>query len=105
MKKIRSHIEWVAFTTGLVLMATMDPLSTGSSLCFFEFIGIEFCPGEGLGHSIAWLFRGEFNNAVNANLFGIPAVLILSLRILQIWKDLYINKTTTQTGHTDGRSL
>lgn len=105
MKKIRPHIEWVAFITGLVLMATMDPLSTGSSLCFFEFIGIDFCPGEGLGHSIAWLFRGEFNNAVNANLFGIPAVLILSLRILQIWKDLYINKTTTQTGHTDGRGL
>ena len=105
MKKIRPHIEWVAFITGLVLMATMDPLSTGSSLCFFEFIGIDFCPGEGLGHSIAWLFRGEFNNAVNANLFGIPAVLILSLRILQIWKDLFINKTTTQTGYTDGRSL
>ncbi|MEQ9092133.1 MAG: DUF2752 domain-containing protein [Balneola sp.] len=105
MKKIRPHIEWVAFITGLVLMATMDPFSAGSSLCFFEFIGIEFCPGEGLGHSIAWLFRGEFNNSVNANLFGIPAVIILSLRILQIWKDLYINKTTTQTGHTDGRSL
>ncbi|MEQ8577632.1 MAG: DUF2752 domain-containing protein [Balneola sp.] len=105
MKKIRPHIEWVAFTTGLVLMAMMDPLSSGSSFCFFEFVGIEFCPGEGLGHSIAWVFRGEFENAVSANLFGIPAVLILSLRILQIWKDLYLNKTTTQKGHTDGRSL
>ncbi|XWN38076.1 MAG: DUF2752 domain-containing protein [Balneola sp.] len=102
MKKIRAHIEWVAFTTGLVLMATLDPLSNDTSLCFLEFIGIEFCPGEGLGHSIAWIFRGEFDNAVNANLFGIPAVLILSLRILQIWKDLYINKTTTLKGHTDG---
>lgn len=102
MKKIRAHIEWVAFTTGLILMATLDPLSNETSLCFLELLGIEFCPGEGLGHSIAWIFRGEFENAVSANLFGIPAVLILSLRILQIWKDLYINKTTTQKGHTDG---
>ena len=101
MKKFIPHIEWVAFTSGLILMATMDPLTTGSSFCFFEFIGISFCPGEGLGHSIAWLFRGEFSNALQANLFGPVAVIVLSLRILKIWKDLYTN-TTTQIGHTDG---
>ena len=86
-------------------MATLDPTIQGTSFCFFDFIGIEFCPGEGLGHSIAWLFRGEFQNALDANLFGPLAVVILSFRVLQIWKDLVINKTTTQIGHTDGRSI
>ena len=104
MKKIRPHIEWVAFMIGLILMATMDPMTKGTSFCFFELLGISFCPGEGLGHSIAWLFRGELSYALQANLFGPVAVIILSLRIIQIWKDLYTN-TTTQIGHTDGRSL
>ncbi|HCI72364.1 MAG TPA: DUF2752 domain-containing protein, partial [Balneola sp.] len=53
MKKIRPHIEWVAFMIGLILMATMDPMTKGTSFCFFELLGISFCPGEGLGHSIA----------------------------------------------------
>jgi hypothetical protein len=105
MNKIKPHIEWVVFLCGLVLMGTMDPTVQGTSFCFFEFIGIEFCPGEGLGHSIAWLFRGEFNNAIEANLLGPIAVIVLSLRILQIWKEILINKTTIKKGHVDGRSI
>ncbi|MEO9886551.1 MAG: DUF2752 domain-containing protein [Balneola sp.] len=105
MKKIKPHIEWLAFLVGLILMATLDPTIQGTSFCLFDFIGIGFCPGEGLGHSIAWFFRGELGNAFEANLFGPFAVVILSMRILQIWKDLINNKTTTKLGHTDGRSI
>jgi len=86
-------------------MATLDPTIQSTSWCFFDFIGIEFCPGEGLGHSIAWLFRGEIDNAINANLFGPLAVVILSFRILQIWKEILINNTTTKKGKADGRSI
>ncbi len=86
-------------------MGSMDPNTQGTSFCFFEWIGIPYCPGEGLGHSIAWFFRGEFSKAIETNLFGIPAVLILSYRILSIWKDLITNKLTTQKGQTDGRNI
>tara|TARA_R110002124_G_scaffold252177_4_gene417440 strand:- start:2658 stop:2975 length:318 start_codon:yes stop_codon:yes gene_type:complete len=105
MKRIKPHIEWMVFLTGLILMATMDPTIQSTSICFFDFIGIGFCPGDGLGHSIAWFFRGEFQNSIEANLFGPVAVIVLSLRILQIWKEILINKTNTQKGHTDGRSI
>ncbi len=105
MKKITPHIEWIAFLSGLILMGSMDPTIKGFSFCFFEWIGIPFCPGEGLGHSIAWFFRGEFAKAVESNLFGIPAVFILSFRIGAIWKELINSKLTTQTGQTNGRSL
>ncbi|MEP1150268.1 MAG: DUF2752 domain-containing protein [Balneola sp.] len=105
MKKIKPHIEWIAFLSGLILMGALDPTVQGTSLCLLEFVGINFCPGEGLGHSIAWFFRGELNNSFEANLFGPLAVVILSLRILHIWKDLLNNKTTTQIGQTDGRSI
>lgn len=105
MKKIKPHIEWFIFLSGLILMGTMDPTIQSTSFCFFDLIGIEFCPGEGLGHSIAWIFRGEFKNALEANLFGPLAVAVLSLRILQVWRDIYINKTTTLKGQTDGRRI
>ena len=105
VKKIKSHIEWLAFLFGLILMGTLDPTVQGTSLCLLDFIGIDFCPGDGLGHSIAWLFRGEWSNSIKANLFGPLAVVILSLRILHIWKDLLNNKTTTQIGQTNGRSI
>lgn len=89
MKFFKTHFEWMAFLLGLILMASMSPTDTGLSFCLFERVGVSFCPGEGLGHSIAYLFRGEFNEALQANLMGPVAVVILSLRIGSIWKDLY----------------
>ena len=67
MKRIKPHIEWMVFLTGLILMATMDPTIQSTSICFFDFIGIGFCPGDGLGHSIAWFFRGESFRAGSCN--------------------------------------
>ena len=93
MKKIRPHIEWIAFLTGLVLMATMNPYETGKTFCLIERAGIPYCSGHGLGHSIAFLFRGEFQKSINSNLFGIFAVLILGFRIVSIWLNLFKTKT------------
>jgi hypothetical protein len=80
----------------------MDPTIKGTSFCLFDLVGIEFCPGEGLGHSIAWIFRGEFKNAIEANLFGPLAVIVLSSRIVQIWREILIKKTNTQIGKING---
>lgn len=90
MNFIKQNLEWLTFFVGLILMGTMDPFTEGSSFCLFDMIGIPFCPGEGLGHSIAWFFRGEFSQSFQANLFGPIAVIILSSRILLIWKEKYI---------------
>lgn len=92
MHGIKKHIEWVVFSAGLLALAFMSPENAGTSFCMFEFAGIEFCPGEGLGHSISYTFRGELNAAVEAHFFGPFAVIILSLRIIQIWISFYKNK-------------
>lgn len=89
---ISKHFEWIAFLTGLVLMATMNPYTTGKTFCLIERAGIPFCPGHGLGHSIAFLFRGEFALAFKSNFFGPFAVIILSHRIITIWINLYRNR-------------
>lgn len=66
----------------------MDPYSKGVTFCLLDHMGI-YCPGEGLGHSIAFLFRGELTESINANLMGPVAVVILAARITTIWTDLY----------------
>lgn len=81
-KIFRRHFEWVAFSCGLIALALMNPnIDHGSSLCFFDWVGIPFCPGEGLGHSIAYTFRGDIANALQANVVGPFAIVILISRI------------------------
>lgn len=89
LKQLKPHIEWIVFLGGLIAMALMDPLSTGHSLCLFEAVGFKYCLGEGLGHSIAFLFRGEFYNAIEANFMGPVAVVVLSSRIISLWIELF----------------
>ncbi len=93
MKFINRHSEWMVFLTGLILIATMNPYVEGTSLCLFEALGFTFCPGEGLGHSIAFLFRGEFSASLEANLMGPVVVIGLSTRIITIWKNLVQKQT------------
>ena len=85
MKAIfRKYFEISIFSVGLILMALMDPSTTGASFCLFDQLGISFCPGDGLGHSVAYVFRGQFTNAMEANLLGPLAVVVLSGRIIQL---------------------
>lgn len=89
MKFIHKHLEWVVFTAGLLLLGLMNPETTGHSFCLFELAGLDFCLGNGLGHSIAYTFRGDFLQAFNAHFAGPAAILILGLRIAQIWHRNY----------------
>lgn len=81
----RKYFEIAVFTGGLIVMALMDPVSTtGPSFCLFDQLGVSFCPGDGLGHSIAFLFRGQFYNSLEANLLGPIAVAVLAGRIIHL---------------------
>lgn len=88
IKIINRHSEWIVFVLGLVLLGTMNPYAVASSWCFIDLIGFTFCPGEGLGHSIAFIFRGEIIKSVEANLMGPFVVIGLSFRVIQIWTNL-----------------
>ncbi len=86
------HFEWAALATGVLVMALMNPyIDSGQSWCLFERIGISFCPGEGLAHSIAFIFRGDFANAVQANILGPFALIVLLSRVCHlIRQNLYL---------------
>ncbi|MEX2601934.1 MAG: DUF2752 domain-containing protein, partial [Balneolaceae bacterium] len=67
-----------------LLLIFMDPQApSGGTLCLLERLDI-YCPGEGLGRSISFLFRGMFTAAWQANPAGFVALPILSVRIVQL---------------------
>lgn len=88
------HYEWILLASGLLLMATLNPATNSGTLCLFHNIGIEFCPGCGLGRSVAYLFRGEFAASLQMHPGGVLAVIIIFSRIGQIF---YRNHKYKQT--------
>lgn len=80
------HFEWFILLSGLTAMALLNPYAESASFCIIDRMGFGFCPGTGLGRSIALLFRGEFSASLEMNILGIPALLIISSRVAKIWK-------------------
>lgn len=92
------HFEWITFLVGLLAVGLMDPYTNnGPSFCLFEFVNVPFCPGEGLGHSIAFLFRGDLGSALEANMLGPVTLIILSSRIAYLFTKRVI-KTNINSG-------
>lgn len=77
----RRHFEWTALAAGLLLMATIDPYAPREwGLCLLEWAGI-WCPGEGLGRSVALLMRGDLAASLQHHFMAIPAVSIMAGRV------------------------
>lgn len=69
---------WVA---ALLALGFSDPGGTHYSLCVFRWLGWEHCPGCGLGHSIAFLLRGDLASSFHSHPLGPFALAILLHRI------------------------
>jgi hypothetical protein len=84
---ITRHFELMAWILALILLAFNNPeADTHFSLCVFKWMGIQSCPGCGLGHSISWLFHGDLQHSLQAHPLGIFAVAILLMRIFTLSK-------------------
>ncbi|MCC5942600.1 MAG: DUF2752 domain-containing protein [Balneolaceae bacterium] len=80
------HFEWLVLAAALILMAAIDPTAERASFCIIDRFGFTFCPGCGLGRSVAYLFRGDLMASLTMHPAGILAVLILLGRIGSILK-------------------
>jgi hypothetical protein len=84
----RAHLEAWFWIAALITLAFTNPEKTGhASLCLAKNMDLGFCPGCGLGHSIAWLFKGKVLSSFHAHPFGIPAVIILIYRAYSLLAD------------------
>ncbi|WP_439883572.1 DUF2752 domain-containing protein [Pontibacter sp. MBLB2868] len=75
----------------------MDPRGTHLfSFCPFSWLWKSACPGCGLGHGIAYLFRGEWHASWQAHPLALPATLMLLWRSAQLiyWQHKHIKSLT-----------
>lgn len=82
MKKL--PLELLFWTGALCYLACIDPSAEHMSLCVFRWLGISWCPGCGVGHSISYALHGNWAAAWKAHFFGIPALIILMYRIAEL---------------------
>ena len=76
------YFELLFWIAALVALAFSNPAQASQySLCPLKLMGITWCPGCGIGHAIAWLFRGDIKNSFHAHWLGLPALLIIAYRI------------------------
>ena len=86
---VRINLEGIIWLAALVSFIFHDPVSMHYTLCPFDNLGFSFCPGCGLGHSISYLFHGEFILSLEAHPLGIFAVVLLTYRIISIFRRNY----------------
>lgn len=78
------HSELMAWAIGLLFLAFSDPTAMHFTICPFHHLGLEFCPGCGLGHAVSWLLKGNWEASLACHPLGWLAVLILSRRIFTL---------------------
>jgi len=99
MKYFSKYFEITAWISALTLLAFMNPSTDAHySFCIFKFMGISYCPGCGLGHSISYLFHGNLKASLDAHPLGIVAVPVIITRIYKL-SCLHIFNHLTQHGH------
>jgi hypothetical protein len=92
MAFIKRKFETIVWLTAVFILFQPGMVTGGFTLCFFQFLGFESCPGCGLGHSIYHALHLDFKESFNEHILGIPVSLALLTRI--IIKFLPPNKTS-----------
>lgn len=90
LKKI--PIELMVWTGALLFLACTNTSGISHfSLCPLDIMGLDWCPGCGLGRSIRYMLQGDPIRSFVQHWFGIPALIILIYRILQLLNNFLIN--------------
>ena len=94
MRIYTKYSELTFWILALMLLAVMKPTTDPHySFCIFKIIGLKFCPGCGLGHSISYLFHGDMQASFAAHPLGIFAVIIILARINKLLQLHVFQKT------------
>jgi hypothetical protein len=86
------NIEALIWTSGLLLLAFINTDTSHYTICPFKNLGIDFCPGCGLGRSIHYLLHLQIDKSINAHPLGIFAFAVLIRRIFELTRNSFTNK-------------
>ena len=80
-------VEALIWIAALIFLALIEPAeSTHFTLCPFSAIGIDFCPGCGLGRSVSYILHGDIATSFMLHPLGIFALIILTTRVISLIK-------------------
>ena len=74
-KPVQRYLPSAIWLVLLLLLFFMDTTKEQFSFCVFRQLGISFCPGCGIGHSIHFALHFQLQEAWQAHPFGIPATI------------------------------
>ncbi len=80
---VYTHFELIVWIIAIIVLYFL-PKTKGPSLCLFKAVGLNSCPGCGIGHSIHDALHFQFTASWNHHPMGIMAVLIIFMRINQL---------------------
>jgi hypothetical protein len=90
--KLMRFSEPAIWFAALVLLWLTFPVGDGGvTLCIFHHMGITWCPGCGIGRSMAHLMHGNLTASLQAHWFGLPALIIIGYRIITLTLRLITN--------------
>lgn len=100
MKKIFRHIELIFWLSALVWLLFVDVNNQHFTFCPISNLGLDFCPGCGLGKSISLIMTGEIQRSFESHPLGLFALIIILNRIFVLifnkfrLKELYREPST-----------
>lgn len=78
--------EPIIWASALLYLAIIDPSASGTfTLCPLHNLGLPFCPGCGLGHSVSYLLHGDVTRSLEAHPLGAAAVVILMHHLFSLF--------------------
>lgn len=85
-KKI--DMESLFWLIAFIYLSIIDPYTPKHlDMCLFSLVGIDNCPGCGLGKSISMIFHGDFIGSFHSHILGIPAIILIVKRIYTLMKN------------------
>ena len=80
-------VEATIWIAAIIFLALIEPAeSTHFTICPFSAIGIDFCPGCGLGRSVSYILHGDFSTSLAVHPLGIFAFIVLTTRVISLIK-------------------
>ena len=76
-------------------LAIISPVESHFSFCLFKQLGINWCPGCGIGSSISYVLHGDIIKSFQTHILGTFALLVIVYRVLQLILKLKTNKNQT----------
>ena len=99
MKRLNGFLFELVFWLGaIVALATSDLSVIHYTFCPLANLGITWCPGCGIGHSISAFLHGNIVESLRAHWFGIPATILIFRRIIMLISKIFTNNYLIITG-------